>query len=63
VGPRLRSIVFRVADTAATADHLAAMGVRVVPGDVEGSIAVHPDDNYGVLWQFTESALPADPRG
>jgi catechol 2,3-dioxygenase-like lactoylglutathione lyase family enzyme len=63
LGARLRSIGFRVADVDAAAEHLRSKGLRVVPGDVEGSIAIHPDDNYGVLWQFTEAALPDDPRG
>jgi catechol 2,3-dioxygenase-like lactoylglutathione lyase family enzyme len=62
VGARLRSVCFRVADTDATAEHLRSKGLRVVPGDVEGWIAIDPDDNYGVLWQFTEAALPNDPR-
>ncbi len=62
VGTRLRSVCFRVDDLDAAAEHLRGRGVRVVPGDLDGWVAVHPDDNYGVLWQFTEAALPNDPR-
>ncbi|MGE3835661.1 MAG: VOC family protein [Acidimicrobiia bacterium] len=62
VGSRQRTIVFRVTDVAAAAEHLRAKGLRVQPGDTEGSIGIHPEDNYGVLWQFTEAALPNDPR-
>jgi catechol 2,3-dioxygenase-like lactoylglutathione lyase family enzyme len=62
-GPRMLSLVWQVADVEAAATHLAGQGVRVVPGDLEGWIAIDPRDNYGVLWQFTEDAQPGDPRG
>jgi catechol 2,3-dioxygenase-like lactoylglutathione lyase family enzyme len=62
-GPRLRSLHFRVRDVAAVANHLAAHGLRTVPGDVDGWIALDPCDNYGVLYQFTEDSLVHDPRG
>lgn len=62
LGPRLRTLVWRVGDLDAACAHLEAKGLRVVPGDVDGWVALHPDDNYGVLWQFTEERLPGDPR-
>jgi catechol 2,3-dioxygenase-like lactoylglutathione lyase family enzyme len=62
-GPRLRSLHFRVRDVGAVADHFAGHGLRTRPGDVDGWIALDPDDNFGVLYQFTEDALPGDPRG
>jgi hypothetical protein len=61
-GPRLRSLHFRVRDVDAVADHLAGKGLRTRAGDVDGWIALDPDDNFGVLYQFTEAALPDDPR-
>jgi catechol 2,3-dioxygenase-like lactoylglutathione lyase family enzyme len=62
-GPRLRSLHFRVRDVDAAAEYLAGKGLHTAPGDVDGWVALDPADNYGVLWQFTEAALPGDPRG
>jgi catechol 2,3-dioxygenase-like lactoylglutathione lyase family enzyme len=62
-GPRLRSLHFRVRDVDAVASHFADQGLHTQPGDVDGWVALDPADNYGALWQFTEAALPADPRG
>jgi catechol 2,3-dioxygenase-like lactoylglutathione lyase family enzyme len=58
VGPRLRSIVFEVQDLAVVEKHLAGHGLRTVAGDFAGATALHPADNYGVLWQFTEEPRP-----
>jgi catechol 2,3-dioxygenase-like lactoylglutathione lyase family enzyme len=56
VGARLRSIRFTVRDLSSVERHLASKGIGTVPGDFEGSLAIDPADNYGVLWQFTEQA-------
>ena len=61
-GPRLRSIQFRVRDVAQARAYLEDKGLRVVPADPAGAIAIDPRDNYGVLWEFSEAALPGDPR-
>ena len=62
-GPRLRSVNFRVRDIAAASAHFEAQGLRTQPGDADGWVALDPDDNFGVLYQFTEDALANDPRG
>jgi len=62
-GARLRSLQFRVRDVDAVRGHFVAHGLRTGPGDAEGWLALAPEDNYGVLYQFTEDALPDDPRG
>jgi catechol 2,3-dioxygenase-like lactoylglutathione lyase family enzyme len=58
-GPRLRTIVFRVTDLEAATRYLHDKGVRTVTGDFHGSMAIDPQDNFGVLWQFTEQPVPA----
>ena len=55
-GPALRSIRFKVRDLASVDRHLASKGLRTSPGDFDGSLALEPADNYGVLWQFAEPA-------
>jgi catechol 2,3-dioxygenase-like lactoylglutathione lyase family enzyme len=62
-GPRVRSLQFRVRDVGAVCDHFARHGLRTRRGDGDGWVALEPDDNYGVLYQFTEEPLPDDPRG
>ncbi|HLG68453.1 MAG TPA: VOC family protein [Acidimicrobiales bacterium] len=62
MGPRLRSIQFRVVDLARARRHLEEMGLRTVPGDTASAFGIDPRDNFGVLWQFTEEPLPGDPR-
>lgn len=61
-GPRMRSLLWQVADVDAARGYLASKGLRVDDGDVPGWIAIDPRDNYGVLWQFTEDPQPGDPR-
>jgi catechol 2,3-dioxygenase-like lactoylglutathione lyase family enzyme len=56
-GPRLRKLTFTVRDPGSTRRHLDSHGVRVVDGDVAGSVAVDPRDNYGVLYEFAEGPL------
>jgi catechol 2,3-dioxygenase-like lactoylglutathione lyase family enzyme len=58
-GPRLRTIVFTVVDLDAATKYLGARGLRTVAGDFDGSVGLAPEDNYGVLWQFREKALPS----
>jgi catechol 2,3-dioxygenase-like lactoylglutathione lyase family enzyme len=57
-GTRLRTIVFRVTDLARATEYMHDKGLRTVRGDFEGATGINPEDNYGVLWQFTEQPLP-----
>lgn len=61
-GPRVRNLVWRVRSVDAARAHLEGKGLRVTDGDEPGWIALDPEDNYGVLWQFTEDRHPGDPR-
>ncbi|MDD2857135.1 MAG: VOC family protein [Candidatus Nanopelagicales bacterium] len=63
VGPRMRSVDFRVRSVDAARAHLESRGLRVIDGDQPGQIALDPRDNHGVLWQFAERTMPGDPRG
>jgi methylmalonyl-CoA/ethylmalonyl-CoA epimerase len=51
---QLRGITFSVDSVAAARKHLEREGLRVVEGDAPGSVAIDPDQNYQVLWQFAE---------
>ena len=55
-GQRLRSIEFGVLDVDRTAAYLRSRGLRVVEGSRPGAIAVAEEDNWGVRWEFAESA-------
>lgn len=57
-GPRMRSIIFQVKSLRALEIYLAERQLRTVPGDFTGATGIDPADNYGVLWQFTEEAVP-----
>jgi catechol 2,3-dioxygenase-like lactoylglutathione lyase family enzyme len=61
-GPNMRSLDFQVVDVDRTRRHFTDLGLRCRPGDVDGQFALDPEDNYGVLYQFSEAPLPHDPR-
>lgn len=51
-----RSLTLTVEDLDRTASRLGEHGLRVVEGDLTGSIAIAPEQNYGVLYQFVAAA-------
>jgi catechol 2,3-dioxygenase-like lactoylglutathione lyase family enzyme len=53
-GPRIRSTVFAVADLGRVERHLTARGFSVVPGDADGTVAIPPEQNKNLLFEFTE---------
>jgi catechol 2,3-dioxygenase-like lactoylglutathione lyase family enzyme/uncharacterized glyoxalase superfamily protein PhnB len=53
-GDGIRSTVFAVRDLGRTERYLADQGIRFGPGDGPDSIAVHPEDNAGLLFEFAE---------
>jgi catechol 2,3-dioxygenase-like lactoylglutathione lyase family enzyme len=59
-GPRLRTLTFAVRDVAAVRRHLGGHGLRVVDGDIPGSVALDPRDNFGVRYEFAEGGAPIE---
>jgi catechol 2,3-dioxygenase-like lactoylglutathione lyase family enzyme len=56
------SATLRVADLEAVEKHTDTLGIGVA--DRSGTtLTLNPDDCFGAVWSFTDSALPGDPRG
>lgn len=53
-GDGIRSTVFRVRDVEAARRHLAGKGLSTVPGSLPGAIALPPEANLGVIFEFVE---------
>jgi hypothetical protein len=53
-GERIRSTVFRATDLDGVERFLAARGFDVTPGDADGTIAVPPQQNKNLMFEFTE---------
>lgn len=53
-GDGIRSTVFQVKDLGAAQSYFAGRGMEVVRGDAPGAIAVRPEDNCGVRFEFCE---------
>jgi catechol 2,3-dioxygenase-like lactoylglutathione lyase family enzyme len=53
-GPRIRSTVFAVDDLGRVERHLSAQGFSIVPGDAEDTMAIPPEQNKNLLFEFTE---------
>jgi hypothetical protein len=53
-GDGIRSTVFQVKDLGAARAYLAAKGVELVPGDGPGTLAIPPEDNCGIRFEFCE---------
>jgi len=51
-GDGMRSVVFGVADLAATERHFGSHGIHLVPGDHPDALALLPEDNRGVMMEF-----------
>lgn len=51
-GSQIRSMIFEVQDMQAVRRFFSERGVPIVSGDMEHSIAIVPDQNLGVLFQF-----------
>lgn len=54
-GDGMRSVVFGVADLEAVANHFAGHRIELVPGDHPDALAIRPEDNRGVMMEFTAS--------
>jgi catechol 2,3-dioxygenase-like lactoylglutathione lyase family enzyme len=53
-GDGIRSTVFAVRDVDQAKRYFAARGVVLHPGDAPGSVAIAPEDNVGLLFEFSE---------
>jgi catechol 2,3-dioxygenase-like lactoylglutathione lyase family enzyme len=53
-GDGIRSTVFAVRDLDSAEAYFADHGVTVHPGDAPGAIAIAPEDNCGLLFEFSE---------
>jgi|HubBroStandDraft_1064217.scaffolds.fasta_scaffold51371_2 catechol 2,3-dioxygenase-like lactoylglutathione lyase family enzyme len=53
-GDGIRSTVFGVRDLAQAERYFAERGVTLHPGDAPGSLAIAPEDNLGLLFEFSE---------
>ena len=53
-GEGIRSTQFSVRDTEQTRRHFTDRGVSLIPGTTPGSIAVAPEENCGLLFEFAE---------
>jgi catechol 2,3-dioxygenase-like lactoylglutathione lyase family enzyme len=53
-GDGIRSTVFGVRDLDRARDYFADRGVALHPGDAPGALAIAPEDNLGLLFEFAE---------
>lgn len=53
-GQGIRSTLYGVKQVAAARDYFERSGLRVIAGTAEGSIAIDPRDNCGILFEFQE---------
>ncbi len=51
----MRAIVFKVKEMNQVEKYLQAKGVDLVEGDAPGSRAIPPEQNHGLLFEFTEA--------
>ncbi len=55
-GDGIRSVVFKVRDLEQARTHFAGRGVELQPGDADGTLAISPSANRGLLFEFAEVA-------
>lgn len=53
-GDGIRSTVFKVNDVGAATAHLTSKGVSLRDGDAPGVVAIAPEDNEGLIFEFSE---------
>jgi catechol 2,3-dioxygenase-like lactoylglutathione lyase family enzyme len=53
-GDGIRSTVFAVRDLERARRYFAGRGVALHPGDAPGAVAIAPEDNVGLLFEFSE---------
>jgi catechol 2,3-dioxygenase-like lactoylglutathione lyase family enzyme len=53
-GDGIRSTVFAVRDLGQAERYFAERGVTLRPGDAPGAVAIAPEDNLGLLFEFSE---------
>jgi catechol 2,3-dioxygenase-like lactoylglutathione lyase family enzyme len=57
-GDGIRSTVFAVRDLPHTQSYFTDRGITLRPGDAPDTLAIAPEDNCGLLFEFSESASP-----
>ena len=55
-GERIRSTVFGVADLVRVEKHFAERGIGLVDGDAPGVLAIPPEHNHGLRFEFSEES-------
>jgi hypothetical protein len=53
-GEHIRAMVFRTIDLGRAEKHFAEKGIDLVPGDREDTMAIPPEQNRNLLFEFTE---------
>jgi hypothetical protein len=53
-GERIRSTVFKTVNLGAVEKHLREQGIDLVPGDRGDTLAIPPEQNHNLLFEFTE---------
>lgn len=53
-GDGIRSTVFQVKDLEVARSYFVDKGVDLVPGDAPDALAIRPEDNCGILFEFSE---------
>jgi catechol 2,3-dioxygenase-like lactoylglutathione lyase family enzyme len=53
-GDGIRSTVFAVEDIGRARRHFAERGISLQPGDADGSFSVGPENNLGLIFEFSE---------
>jgi catechol 2,3-dioxygenase-like lactoylglutathione lyase family enzyme len=53
-GDGIRSTVFAVRDLERARSYFAGRGITLRPGDAPGTLAIAPEDNQGLLFEFSE---------
>lgn len=61
-GQRIHSVTFKVKDLSATINYLRELGLRVDEKKCGTRVSIHPADMIGARYDFTDCAIPSDPR-
>ncbi|NNL86563.1 MAG: hypothetical protein HKP27_12970 [Myxococcales bacterium] len=61
-GEHIHSVTFKVADLPAAREYLRTLGLRILEQPTESAITIDPRDMMGARYDFTDRAIPSDPR-
>jgi catechol 2,3-dioxygenase-like lactoylglutathione lyase family enzyme len=61
-GPKIDAVTFKVGSIERAAAYLRASGIEVAGTEGSGTIGIAPRAMLGACYQFTEAAIPNDPR-